>query len=424
MLIEFSVANYRSIREKQTLSMVATASNELRETNTIETNLKGISPLLPCVALYGANASGKSNLIQAMQVMRKIILNSNKGQEQEPIAGIDPHALLRDQPTEFEIIFIQEGVRYQYGFSATRSAIHEEWLFAFPSLRAQKWLEREGNERNQWYINPKLKGDREVWRNATRSNALFLSTAAGLNGAQCKAIMAWFGLNLAGGKTADLGPFPTVEFCDDEVNTLAVRYFLQKADLGIADFQITKKEFSLADYSGELPAEIHQQLTKLLPGGKPASIQNIHVHFVHTTENGESFLLDQSVESDGTRRLFELAGPWLHRLKNGLVTVVDELNDSLHPTLLRFLVALFHNKEVNKRNAQLIFTAHDTTILDLDLLRRDQIWFIEKDKNQSSQLYPLSQFKPRKEEALQKNYLQGRYGALPYINHLFTHDME
>jgi AAA15 family ATPase/GTPase len=420
MLIEFSVTNFRSIRNKQTFSMVADASTDLQYTNILGTKLKGIS-LLPCAVIYGPNAAGKSNLIRAMGVMREIILNSaDRGQESKPIKGIDPHALSKDEPTEFEVIFIHEDIRYQYGFSATKSHIVEEWLFAYPASRSQKWLERKANE---WYINSdKVKGDRDLWKRATRNNALFLSTAAQLNSEQFKSIITWFSRNLRGGKSTNSSPVTTIKSCEDNSKKLEILNFLNKADFGISEIKITEKEFSLSDIPDDLPEEIRQKILKELQSDDESdkAPKTVSIRLAHATENGDYFSLDFSTESDGTHRIFELSGIWIEVLKNGYVIRIDELNDSLHPTLLRHLILLFHNKDINKNNAQLIFTTHDTTILDPDVLRRDQIWFIEKDKNQNSQLYPLSEFKPRKNEALQKNYLQGRYGALPYISHLFV----
>ena len=178
---------------------------------------------------------------------------------------------------------------------------------------------------------------------------------------------------------------------------------------------------TFADLSDDLPIAVRKQLWQKLQdtNDTDSPLKQVKIKFVHSTESGETFSLKADEESDGTQRIFEIAGIWQKVLEKGYVLLVDELNDSLHPTLLRHLVSLFNSAKYNPNHAQLIFTTHDTSVLDKDLLRRDQVWFIEKDKNQNSALYPLSDFKPRKSEALQKNYLQGRYGALPYISQLF-----
>jgi AAA15 family ATPase/GTPase len=143
-----------------------------------------------------------------------------------------------------------------------------------------------------------------------------------------------------------------------------------------------------------------------------------NIQFSHKTDSGDSVFFPLAYESDGTRKLFALAGPWLDVLAKGRILFCDELDTSLHPLMVRFLIGLVQNPEINRHNAQLIFTTHDTSVLDTELFRRDQVWFVEKDREQASRLYPLSDFKPRKGEALEKGYLNGRYGALPYIGEL------
>jgi uncharacterized protein len=422
MLIEFSVTNFLSFSEKQTLSMVADSSKELETTHTfLPTGKAKLPRLLPYVGIYGANAAGKSNLLFAMKVMREIVLSSAKdGQVGEPIKGILPHALFVDKPTEFEIIFIVDGVRYQYGFAATRELITEEWLFAFPAGRSQQWLSRVydvDSKKYSWSVNAtQLKGKRELWKNATRDNALFLSTAAQLNSEQLGAILEWFRQNLNVGKTDDISPTKTIELCQNSQGKSKVLEFLNTADIGVNDIELKEEFVSIDKLPDELPLEIKQKILQDLTDetGKPKPM--VRFYFSHQTSEGKHFSLPLQLESAGTRQLFESAGAWLEILEQGRVICIDELESSLHPLITRFLVSLFHNPEINQKRAQLIFTTHDTNILDNDILRRDQIWFVEKDRNQSTRLYPLSDFKPRKNEALQKGYLQGRYGALPYIS--------
>ena len=141
-----------------------------------------------------------------------------------------------------------------------------------------------------------------------------------------------------------------------------------------------------------------------------------NVKTAHILDNGKEVLFDLADESDGTQKIFALSGPWLDTLENGYVLVIDELHDNLHPLIVRFLIRLFHNLETNPRNAQLVFTTHDTSILSQEVFRRDQIWFCDKDESQATQLYPLTDFSPRKGvESLERGYLSGRYGALPYL---------
>jgi AAA15 family ATPase/GTPase len=421
MFIEFSVTNFLSFNEKQTLSMVADSSKELETTNTfLPTGKTKLPRLLHCVGIYGANATGKSNLLRAMKVMREIVLSSAKeSQAGEAIEGIHPHALFTDKPTEFEIIFIVKGVRYQYGFAATRELITEEWLFAFPAGRSQQWLSRVYDhdlKTYSWSINAsQIKGKRTLWKNATRDNALFISTAAQLNSEQFGLILEWFRQNLLVGKTDNISPVKTLKLCENPESKLKVLKFLNTADISVSDIEL-KEEFISIELLEELPLELKQIILQEFTDetGKPKRV--MQVKFSHQTSEGKCFSLPLELESAGTRRLFESAGVWLDILEQGRVICIDELESSLHPLITHFLVSLFHNPKINQKQAQLIFTTHDTNILDNDILRRDQIWFAEKDRNQSTRLYPLSDFSPRKQEALQKGYLQGRYGALPYIS--------
>jgi AAA15 family ATPase/GTPase len=423
MLIEFSVTNFLSFSEKQTLSMVADKAKELEETHTFQPIGKVKLPrLLHAVGIYGANASGKSNLLQAMKVMRDVVLSSAKdSQAGEPIKPIMPHALFKDKPTEFEVVFIVNEVRYQYGFAATRQRITEEWLFAFPMGRSQQWLSRVydvDSEEYHWLINAtQVKGEKELWKKSTRDNALYLSTAVQLNSEQFTSILEWFRQNLRViGTTDKISPFKTFDLCKSSTGKEKVLQFMNAADISINDIELTEK--SLEDFLSKAPFSAARKrfLQKLMDKGDEGLQIPTEIKFLHQTSEGRSFQLPLHRESTGTRRLFGNAGVWLDVLEQGRVICIDELESSLHPLLTRYIISLFHNSEVNRNHAQLIFTTHDTTILDNELLRRDQIWFVEKDTDQTTQLYPLSDFSPRKDEALQKGYLQGRYGALPYIS--------
>ena len=185
---------------------------------------------------------------------------------------------------------------------------------------------------------------------------------------------------------------------------------MNAADLSITDISLGKKEFCMEDLPSDMPQSIKEEIAKDLKGKKLTRLLFMHP----SSDNGEDVALDFDEESAGTRKLFALAGPWLDVLDKGFVLFVDELDTSLHPLLVRFLLSLMHNPKMNPSKAQLVFATHDTTVLDQTLLRRDQVWFIEKDKENASRLYPLSDYKPRKGEALQKGYLYGRYGAFPF----------
>lgn len=417
MLIEFTVKNYRSIKEEQVFSMVKAKGTELENTNTFIPKSVASTPLLRSSVIYGANAAGKSNLIRALTKMKSIVQNSaSNSQEGDPLP-VTPFLfddLTRNQPTEFEIVFISEGVKYQYGFSATKVQLLEEWLIAYPKGRAQKWFSRVFDTNTTKYdykFSDNLSGSKLLWQKACRSNALFLSTAVQLNSDQLKPVFNWFKTTListnANGWSSDF----TASLCEDTQTKPQVLNFLQSADLNIHDIKVETEQFDPNDLPVELPDALKEEIIKNMKGKK-----NLEIKTIHKTKSGALIPLNFSDESDGTRKLFSVAGPWIDILENGYILVIDELHDNLHPKMVEYLVNLFHNNKINQKNAQLIFTTHETSILNQDVFRRDQIWFCEKNSAQESCLYPLTDFSPRKNrENIESGYLSGRYGALPFI---------
>jgi len=421
MLIEFSVTNYRSFLPSQLLTLAANTATELQEENSFVSPVSNLPRLLRSAIVYGPNAAGKSNLVQAIAFMKRLVLSSAKESQEGEKIDTTPFLFNRQSsqnPSEFEVLFIQDGIRYQYGFAVNSERVTGEWLLAYPEGRAQKWFERNFDAETQkdiWYFGPKFTGRRKVWQEATRSNALFVSTAIQLNNEQLKPVFNWFDnklVVLAQGTSINHG-FSTNE-CEEEKKKKKILKFMNAADLSITDISLEKKDFSMDDLPPDMPQRVKEEIAKDLKGKKLTRL-----FFTHpSSENGEDVPLEFNEESAGTQKLFALAGPWLDVLDNGLVFFVDELDTSLHPLLVRFLLNLFHNPETNRHNAQLVFTTHDTTVLDQTLMRRDQVWFVEKDAGNATRLYPLSDYKPRKGEALQKGYLYGRYGALPFPGEL------
>lgn len=423
MFIEFNVTNYRSIRDTQTISMAASKYyNELDEMNCFDSSVVGLPKLLRSAVIYGPNAAGKSNLFRALHFMQSYVLKSHAMQEGQAIKTV-PFALntlSQTASSEFEIFFLQDNIRYQYGFTANRMRVTKEWLLAFPEGKAQRWYEREyddNTDNDKWYFGTKFTGRRQLWQEATRKNALFLSTAIQLNNEQLKPVFSWFQNKLVTIlPSAQIMLNLSLDQCTSEEGILRIMEFMNSADIGIAGIEI--KKIPMPPLKSEMlpldmPQPIREKVLLEMQGKELPDIQ-----FLHKTDTGVSVSFRLSDESDGTRRLFAFAGPWLDVLAKGRILFVDELSTSLHPLMVRFLLGLIQNPEINRYNAQLIFTTHDTSVLDADILRRDQIWFVEKDDKQASKLYPLSDFKPRQGEALEKGYLKGRYGALPFIGEL------
>lgn len=418
MLIEFKVANFMSIKEKQTFSLVASKNKELMDSHTFDARLTEQSSikLLRSAAIYGPNAAGKTNLLHALRIMRRIVLKSalekSRG-DTLPVVPFKLHPESRYAPTKFQVTFFVGDIRHQYGFSATKERIIEEWLYAFPKNRIQRWFKRTWHaeeQKHHWRFGTFLTGEKTVWQKSTRDNALFLSTAVQLNSQQLQPIYDWFKETLHCIGAGGLMPDFSISFCEGGDNT-RVPDFLNKADLGIDGVRIEKESFNPQELPQDMPDNFKQALIKEMEGQELYTIKT-----VHQSAEGEIIEFDLEEESNGTRKVFSLAGPFLDSLDNGYIVFIDELGGSLHPELVKFLVGLFNNKKTNPNNAQLVFTTHETYMLNQAILRRDQIWFCEKDSTRATKVFPLTDFRPRKmRENLEAAYLSGRYGAVPYI---------
>ncbi|MFO0905520.1 MAG: ATP-binding protein [Pirellulales bacterium] len=413
MLIEFRVENHRSLRDEQALTLEVGRVAEGEDLRPRRVN--GHSELLlPAVGIYGPNASGKSNVLAAIAFMREAVLHSHR--RWEPEGGIPRTAFAwggnRQASSMFEASFVANGTRFEYGFCVNDEIVEEEWLFAWPNSRKQVWFEREADS---FRFGDLLKGPNEAVKEVTRKNALFLSAAAQHSHQQLTPLYMWFRsifpVNIPGrGNSIFPSPFmPEPLFASDAVQlslfptesteeTLAakIRQLLLFADVGIVDIKRLATE---GEYRGR-------------------TIRRNRILLQHQVNNDESWLeLDE--ESEGTKTLFRMAPAVFRALETGGLLLVDELESSLHPLIGLAIVKLFNCPRANPNNAQVLFTTHDTNLLGPTIgkppLRRDQIWFTEKDNNGATKLYPLTDYKPRKAENLERGYLQGRYGAIPFL---------
>jgi hypothetical protein len=318
-------------------------------------------------------------------------------------------AVSAQQPTEFEITFLLSGVRHQYSFSMTAQRIVSESLLVYRSSKPTQLYSRQhvDGDRYDYEFSTYLTGPRKLWQESTRPNALFLSMAAQLNSEQLSPVFNWIVRSItflpAG---ATVLPEYTTALLATEQGRASIREFLSAADISIADVQAVPRKGMQAQWvmsaSGLQASQEEREF--LMPV------------FEHSTPKG-SAKFELHDESEGTQRLYGLIAPVLDCLREGRVLVVDELDSSLHTLLVRRLITLFHTPELNPNGAQLIFSTHDTSLLDHTLFRRDQIWFTEKDADQATRLYPLTDFSPRKQEAWERGYLAGRYGAVPFFSH-------
>ena len=417
MLVEFRAQNFRSLRDEQVLSLVASSDKSQLDTHALETGLKAAPHVLKSAVVYGANASGKSNLIKALQYMRGVVLESASLQPGQTFERLQPFRLdatSAAEATAFEVTFLLEGVRYQYGFSMTQQRIVSESLLVYKAFKPQRWFDRRYDAetgKDVYEFGTGLKGAKNLWEGATRPNALFLSMAVQLNSESLRPVFDWFANRLViFNEQAQLSPQFSVQMLKQESQRKAICDFLRAADISIADIEVTTKQTMVHTFNFDLVTGKREESV-----GEQA-VDDVKIH--HVTDSGRA-IFDLSDESSGTRNLLFLAGPILDILSKGLTLVVDELDTSLHTLLVQALVRMFHRPDANTGNAQLIFTTHDTSLLDAyGLFRRDQIWFVEKKPDQSSELFSLMEFSPRKKEALERGYLQGRYGALPLLREL------
>lgn len=416
MLVEFRVKNFRSLRDNQVLSLVASSSDKtLLDTHAVATGQKAAPHLLKSAVVYGANASGKSNLIKALQFMQGVVMQSagmQPGQTFDMLQPFKLDAINASQPTEFEITFILDGVRYQYGFAMTSQRIVSERLLVYKAFKPQHWFERHYDEASgkdvYEFVGTGLKGAKTTWENATRPNALFLSIAVQLNSESLRPVFDWFANRLViFNELSQLTPDFSVQMLKQAEQRKAICDFLRAADISITDIKVETKQTKGHRIRFDLATGWREE------GQTEQEVDELKFH--HATENGEA-VFDLADESAGTRNLLTFAGPVLDILRHGRVLVVDELDNSLHTLLVQELVHLFHRPEANTGGAQLIFTTHDTSLLNAyGLFRRDQVWFVEKKQDQSSELFALLEFSPRKGEAIERGYLQGRYGAVPLL---------
>lgn len=419
MLLEFRLGNFRSYAAEKRFSMVAGAGKEL-PSNTMKIEGFERYPLLRSAAIYGANASGKSNLIQAFAFFRHFVLRSSESRQEGDKIPVHPFMLdprLAKKPSDFEMTFLLDGVRHQYGFVVSQERVHEEWLTVYPKGEPQEWFHRtlDAAGKSNWsWSRTYLRGDKSQLAERTRDNALFLSVAAQWNHLQIEPIYRWFRnhLKVLPGK-ANAMSHTRSQLLGDSTFREWLTGVLTAADTGIS--RVLAKESKISKDLLRFPSEIPDDMRKYLT---ESFLNELKVE-VHTTRRlpgtDKEIEWDLEQESDGTQRMLELLGPIYDVLQEGAVLIMDELDTSLHPYITRELVQLFNNPKTNPGRAQLVFTTHDTSLLDPTLFRRDQVWFTAKDGTGATDLYSLQDFSLRKGEAIQKGYFAGRYGAIPVL---------
>ena len=437
MLIEFSVANYRSFRDEVTFSMVASPlkaqDGELDGRNRFAA--PGDISLLTSAAIYGANASGKSNLIAAFDFMQRFVRESHENTEGTGGIGVEPFRLstkTESAPCFFEVVFIVGGDHYRYGFEVTEEMVVSEWLHVVPELKNGSGFQSESDEVILFErdgasitIHEPFEEEGRLLSEKTRPNALFLTVVAQFNGKTAQRVSDWFNSIEIASHWASvklLMRLTTEQLLSDKDYLRAIESLIAHLDLGIEAIQIERADLPEVTLPDQYPAEVQTAIGAARDLFKNFEKTKIRTAHRKVGDDGqpvasEFFDLDKH-ESQGTEKLFSLAGPLVSAWKDGSILIVDELDASLHPLLTQKIVGLFNNSEVNSNNAQLIFATQDTNLLDHRLLRRDQIWFTEKDHQGASHLYSLVEFKIDNDALFERDYIQGRYGAIPFLGNI------
>ena len=398
MLLEFSFANFLSFKDKVTFSIVATSLKDRKADSTDTTfSAGGEVPVVlsRACAVFGANASGKSNLIKAMSFFKWFTMNSSKDVQAGEKIPVNSFALSTSsvaEPSLFEIVILIGEDTYRYGFEASAEKVHREWLYVKAGKKRSKELELFYRENNVYEIHSRFSIGKELTeKNMVRDNALLLSLAGQFNEPHSGAMMKWLADTIIiTGKSENELWVMALKAMENPVTRKKMVDFSRYADLGIDDI-------TLSD-NGVLTS--HTQYDD--DGKEIAAV---------------TFSMTDS-ESEGTVKYFSLAYPILDALKNGKRLIVDEFGAKLHTLLLERIISLFNTQSGNSRNAQLLVTLHDTNVLSSNLLRRDQIWFTQKNGRGESNLYPLSDYRVRSDASYEKDYLLGKYGATPIIDDL------
>ncbi len=451
MLLQFSVRNFLSFRDEVVLNMLP-AKSRLMPAHVIEDKQGKKTECLPLAVLYGANASGKTNLVNAIDFVRHLVVSGTGPNGTTGATAFRLGMKSKNAPSQFEVVFKHEGVVYSYGFILNSSVVLEEWLFAQFSPRESKVFERkteDGKVRVEAGSRlARTKDEKQFIRfvgQGTRPNQLFLTEANNRNVELLKPVAHWFRDHLKIIRPQSLYQLLTLRVHKDESFVDFLSTFLRETDTGVSAVRTEAEELDIGKHLGGMPSQIWESVKADLLAGKfdqllvqktehgleesgaivkgrkdtgddNQDLQYLRLRTAHTRDDGTDVDFDLSAESDGTRRLMHLAPMLLDLRRNERVYVIDELDRSLHPLLSRKLIEAFLEQVQSKTSrGQLILTTHDTTLLDRKLLRRDEIWFTEKDPEGACHLTSLAEYKVSEGLNYASGYLNGRFGAIPFL---------
>lgn len=424
MLLEFKFQNFRSFRDETILSLEATGLSAFKG-SLIKYGTKN---LLPGIAIFGKNGGGKSNVIRAFWLAVQFIKNAQRTQHENSEIPVNPFALndySRNEPTAFEFVYTLNDILYVYGFSATKEKIVSEYLYHSPN--GQKALVFSRNYQKFSFTNKSEKARRALISETVAENQLFFSVACTMNDSDCIRAMRWFREFVYFSRDYTDISTQIFENIDDKNIINAITSYAKNADIGIQDmsFEYKSKDVSFPE---DLPEGIKSALMTLLANlsaGANESEAKLKMGEIVATSfhqgvrkdgENETYMLDVSDESDGTRKLMALAPAIETVLQKGGILMVDEIERELHPLLVKYIISKFQSKNTNKGGAQIVFTTHNTELMNLDIIRKDQLYFVDKDSNEgTSELYSLSDFSTKTSENIRKGYIVGKYGATPDV---------
>jgi uncharacterized protein len=413
MLIGFSVTNFRSFHAQQSINFVSSSDDSHRQTHCFSTGFRAVPTLNRTAVIFGPNASGKTNLLMALRSMRDLVLNSTVLTAEQYQEAYSPFGFdfKEEASTKFEIDLLLDGDRYKYAFSYNGRRITYERLTVYSGRKPQRWFERSfdtGTQTENWApFSVNVEGHREMWRKATRPRALFVTTAAQLDGEQFVPLLRWFETQMEFVlRSSDyFNASSLAKRMGDAHFKRSILSVLQMIKIPIGDIRMTGRERT------DQPPVEKMDLDPV--GGSDASSA---VEVAYSRSSTAPIWVNLANEGAGVRRLLFLLGPLLDTIHNGKLAVVDNFDAALHPLVSRFVLQLNSLKSGVRHKAQLLLSSHNTSLMDLDILRRDEIWLMDTDGDRASSLASMAKHHLRRHEIIAKHYLRGRYGGVPHID--------
>ena len=413
MLLRFAVTNHLSVCKRQEISFAASSLKDYSD-GLIRCSAVGSGSALPAVVIYGANAAGKTNLVNALALMRELVLWSHiKG---KPGGRVPRHGFLLDpdfseRPSCFEIDFVIDGIRYHYGFETTDKEIETEWLYEIPKAHRRKLYERN---KHDFEFGRRLKGQNRNIARLTRSNSLFLAAAAQNGHELLSRVYNYFQGIVFSGSISVHGIEASNQFKQDGLDDRVVA-FLKSIGTGVIGYHRKETEASadVRAVNREIRAVFERNRGIDLGFTPDDEDKTVEIELAHRGRGGDKVFFDLGLESAGTQRLLMILSHVFRAIDLGLPIVIDELDNSLHTYASEAILRLFCSPEANKNGSQLLATIHDTNLMKSRVLRRDQLWFADKNMDGATEIFPLTDIWTRKGDNIELGYLQGRYGAVP-----------